>query len=330
MIEAIDLRRLQVLRMVREHGTVTAAAAALHLTPSAVSHQLRQLAREVGVELLERDGRGVRLTAAGHRVVLHADRLHAAWEHVQADLAALQDGRVGTLRLGAFASGVVQLLVPAAIELGRTLPGVEPRLTELSQSADGFARLLTEEIDVALVSPLPDGPHLEDARFEQQRLVVEPMDLVVPGDHPLAGRADATLAEVAHEPWILAGPEGWECHQIAASACAAAGFAPRVVHDAVAPMAVGALVAAHLGVALLPRLAPLPVGVGAVRVPLTGRSTPTRTILAATRRGSSARPEVAAGLAALRAVAASTGVAEVVADAARDRAGAPVPAASPS
>ena len=69
MNSAVDLRRLHVLRMIDAHGTVTAAAAALHLTPSAVSHQMRQLAREVDVELVEPHGRGVRLTAAGRSLV---------------------------------------------------------------------------------------------------------------------------------------------------------------------------------------------------------------------------------------------------------------------
>ncbi|MFB9837268.1 LysR family transcriptional regulator, partial [Actinoallomurus acaciae] len=83
MIESVDLRRLQVLRLVHRHGTVTAAADVLHLTPSAVSHQLRQLARETGVALLEPDGRRVRLTPAGRALVAHADALHAGWERAR-------------------------------------------------------------------------------------------------------------------------------------------------------------------------------------------------------------------------------------------------------
>ena len=91
MVEPIDLRRLQLLRLVHEHGTVTAAAGRVHLTPSAASHQLRQLSRDLGVPLLEPTGRNVRLTQADEKLVAHADALHARWEQARADLSETVD-----------------------------------------------------------------------------------------------------------------------------------------------------------------------------------------------------------------------------------------------
>lgn len=279
MIDAVDLRRLHVLRLVHEYGTVTAAATALHLTPSAVSHQLRQLAREVGIDLLAPDGRGVRLTAAGHRLVAHADELHAGWQRAQADLAALADGEVGRLRMCAFPTAVAGLLAPAAELLAAEAPGLQVQIAEVEEAPEGFDRLLAGQTDIALVAPTSAGPPLDNPRFDQQPLLTEPLDLLVADDHPLNARPSADLGEVAHEPWILAAPGSWDCYQLIASACATAGFTPRVVHEAKSPLAVATLVARGLGVAVVPRLVPLPTHHAVHRVPLQGDPPPQRRIL---------------------------------------------------
>ncbi|CAM5656035.1 LysR family transcriptional regulator OS=Streptomyces tendae OX=1932 GN=GUR47_04055 PE=3 SV=1 [Streptomyces tendae] len=91
----IDLRRLHVLRAVAHYGTVTAAARALHFTPSAASQQIRQLARDLGVDLLEPQGRGVRLTAAAESLLAHADAIEARWDEAEQDLRAGEGPRPG-------------------------------------------------------------------------------------------------------------------------------------------------------------------------------------------------------------------------------------------
>ena len=293
----IDLRRLHVLRMLHEHGTVTATAQALHLTPSAVSQQIRQLSRELGVNLLEPAGRRVRLTPAAHRLLRHADDLYAQWELARADLAAAESGESGELRLCGFPTGLASLLTPAAARLRHAHPRLAVHLAE-SQHTDSFDLLLANEADIAVVVAVPEGPPLDDPRFDQRPVIDDPLDLVVPAAHPLAGRASVELAETAHESWILPS-ESIDHYHVTMVACATAGFAPRIAHQAQEWPAVIALVAHGFGVCLLPRLAPLPAHHAVVRIPLRGRPIPSRRILACIRRGSHRQPAIAKGLEAI-------------------------------
>lgn len=306
-MELPDLRRLHVLRMVDQYGTVTAAAEALHLTPSAVSHQVRQLSRELDAALLEPDGRRVRLTAAGHTLVAHADALHAGWERVRTDLAAHADGSAGTLRICAFPTALAGLVAPAARQLRTTYPRTSLHVAEV-ETADGFGLLLAGDADIAVVVPTPESPSSGDPKFDQQPLLEEPQDLLVAADHPFAGQGAVTLADAAEEPWIVDVPGSRsECYQLLLVACAAAGFTPDVAHYAREWVAVSALVACGFGVALIPRLAPVPPQYPAVRIPLTGNPRPSRRILTCVRRGSADHPAIARGLEALRNVAAGAG-----------------------
>jgi DNA-binding transcriptional LysR family regulator len=294
MIESVDLRRLQVLRLVHRHGTVTAAAEVLHLTPSAVSHQLRQLSRETGVALLEPDGRRVRLTAAGRALVTHADALHANWERAQAELAAYSDGTAGTLRMCGFPTAVAGLLAPAAARL--KTPGLTVHVAEV-ETSDGFDLLLAGETDIAVVVLDPETLPLDDAKFDRRSVLREPFDLITPADHPLAHRPAVTLDAAAREPWILAAPGSCDLYPLAVTACAAAGFTPCVLHHAKDHVAVSALVACGLGVALIPRMATVPPQHAVARIPL--RDAPSRHILACVRLGSDRRPAIERGLDAL-------------------------------
>jgi DNA-binding transcriptional LysR family regulator len=295
----IDLRRLQVLRMLDEHGTVTAAAAALHLTPSAVSQQIRLLGRDVGVELLERVGRGVRLTPAARVLLGHADRLYADWEGVLAEAAAAPAG--GMLRLCAFPTALAALLAPAAAGLRDS--GVAVELTEAG-NAECFALLLAGAVDIAVVLPAPDAPPRDDPRFDQRPLLHDPFDLVVPADHPLASVAAVDLASAAGEAWI--GADRGDDSAIVLAACSAAGFAPRIAHSTEGWNGAVALVSHGFGVCLMPRLAPIPAHHRVVRIPLRGAPAPSRLVLSCVRRGSRGQPAIARGLAALAAVGAQS------------------------
>jgi DNA-binding transcriptional LysR family regulator len=289
----IDLRRLHVLRMLDEHGTVTAAAAALYLTPSAVSQQIRLLGRDLGVELLERVGRGVRLTPSARVLLGHADRLYADWERVLAEASAAP--AVGALRLCAFPTALAALLAPAAADLRDTL---EVELTEAG-NAECFALLLAGAADIAVVLPAPDAPPRDDPRFDQQPLLHDPFDLVVPAGHPLASADALDLAAAADEAWI--GADRGDDSAIVMAACSAAGFAPRIAHSAKEWNSVVALVSHEFGVCLMPRLAPIPAHHRVVRIPLRGSPAPSRTVLTCVRRGSRGQPAIARGLAALAA-----------------------------
>lgn len=296
----IDLRRLQVLRSVHQHGTVTAAAGALHLTPSAVSHQLRELGRELKTTLIEPQGRRIKLTPAALLLVQHSDALLARWEETRAALEAHRSGESGVLRMCGFPTAVA-LLAPAAARLQREHPGLQAHVREC-ESDVGFDLLLADDADLLLLTPTDSGPSPDDARFDQQVVFAEPLDLLTPADHPLVTKRRAALADAGSEPWILPVPGTCDHHHRAMLACAVAGFTPRVAHFATEWNAVAALVAHGLGISLIPRLAELPGDYPIVRVPLTVDPVPTRQIMSCVRRGSRDNPLIQRGLQALREV----------------------------
>jgi DNA-binding transcriptional LysR family regulator len=299
--------RLQALRLLAQHGTVTAAAAALHHTPSAVSAQLRSLAQEVGAPVLEREGRRVRLTAAAMVLLEHADAVAAGWEEVRTRVESLAGPRAGTLTLCGFSTAAAALLPRAVKDVVETHPGTVAKIVE-ADPAECFELLLAEHADLAVVVATDELPPLGDPRFEQQVLGEDPLDLLVPAGHPLAGRESVMLAETAEEGWIM-DRVGRPYHRLVLGACLAAGFKPAVAHEAVEWDTGAALVHAGLGVALVPQLANLPMVYDIVRVPLRGDPRPTRHLRTAVRTGASSQPRITTALRAMRAglAAASTG-----------------------
>lgn len=292
----IDLRRLHVLRAVSHYGTVTAAARALHFTPSAASQQIRQLARDLGVDLLEPQGRGVRLTAAAESLLAHADAIQARWEQAELDLRADHGDPAGLLRVTGFPVAISVLLAPMAVRLGERHPRLSVRITEAGLP-ECFDLLFEGETDLAVIEATPRNPPLGDTRFDQQPLLDDPFDLVVPEDHALAGQSRVDLAEAAREQWIAPVPDS-PCRPHVMSACGAAGFTPDVVHHALDWNVTAHLVAHGLGVALIPRLAQLTPHLPITRVRCTGH--PHRKLLTCTRGGGHTRPAVEAALRELR------------------------------
>jgi molybdate transport repressor ModE-like protein len=286
----IDLRRLQVLRAVQRHGSITAAAQAMHLTPSAASQQVRQLSRDLGVPLLQPRGRGVELTPAAHTLITHADAIHARWEQAQADLRGYAEQDADSVRVVGFATAVSALLAPAVATLRSNHPQLVVRISE-AEPSECFDLLFAEDADLAVVQAVPGEPPPSEASFDVQSLLDDPLDLLVPVVHGLAEERSVPLDAAAREPWVL-GAVGGSSQRIVEAACSTAGFSPEVAHHAVDWGAVSAIVAEGLGVALVPRLARLPAQHPVVRIPLTGDPTPTRRILTATRRGSREHPAV--------------------------------------
>jgi DNA-binding transcriptional LysR family regulator len=294
-------RRLHVLRVVAARGTVTAAAEALNFSPSAVSHQLRSLAKDLGVPLVEQDGRGIRLTGSARVLLKHADDLYARWEEIRSDLAEIDPDHVPSLRLCGFSTAAAALLPHVAAEVRAAHPHCVVRIIE-ADPEDCFDLLLTDRADLAVVVATESIPSSSDPRFDQHPLLDDPLDLLVPADHPLAGRSSVLLSEAADEPWILDRP-GRPYHGLVLTACAAAGFTPEVAHQSAEWDTGAALVGAGLGVALIPRLARLPADYRIVRVPLRGDPTPARHILTGVRRGSRRQPAIATALGALDSLA---------------------------
>ncbi|WP_438489299.1 LysR family transcriptional regulator [Streptomyces sp. S186] len=301
----IEARRLHILRALADHRTVTAAAAALYLTPSAVSQQLAALEQETGHRLVERGARGVRLTAAGDILLGHANAVLAQLERAEAELAAYDKGEEGTVTVAAFATGIGLVLAPALAELAVSAPGIRVRV----QDAEGDASLpmvLDRQVDVAVAVEYRGAPDADDPRLTRVPLYAEPFDAVLPPGHPLAGAAAVPLAGLAKDPWI--GPySGNPCHDVVVLACEYAGFRPDLRHSSDDFRAVVALASAGAGVALVPRSALRGMDLGGVVVRPVDGVAPTRRVFAAVRRGAEGHPLFRPVLAALRTAAAAQG-----------------------
>ncbi|MFI5755103.1 LysR family transcriptional regulator [Streptomyces sp. NPDC051569] len=284
----IDPRRLRILRAVADHRTVTAAAAALYLTPSAVSQQLAALEQETGHALLTRSGRGVQLTAAGDILLTHAHTVLAQLELAEAELAAYAGGAAGEVTVAAFATGIAEVLAPAVRLLSGPHPGIRVRVRD-AEGDESLPMVLDGEADVAVAVEYRGAPREDDLRLSRVPLYAEPFDAVLPAGHPLGLAAEVSLAELADSDWIGPYP-GNPCHDVMQLACERAGFEPRQVHSSDDFRAVVALAGAGAGVALVPRSALRGMeGKGTVVRPVAGPAA-TRRVFAAVRRGAEDHP----------------------------------------
>ncbi|MCL8025977.1 LysR family transcriptional regulator [Nocardioides bruguierae] len=293
--------RLRALAVVAERGTVTAAAQQLGYTPSALSHQLRTLARDLDVRLLEPDGRRVRLTGEAAVLLSRVDDLFAHWERIRAEVQSGPGGGLGRLRLAGFSTAATALLPAAAARVQEAFPRSVVRIVEADPEVC-FEMLLAEQVDLAVVVTTDLLPPTNDPRFEQQPLMEDSLDLLVRSDHRLAARSWVSLTEVARERWIMDRP-GRPYHHMVSTACAAAGFTPDQAHEIVEWETGAALVAAGFGVMLVPRLARVAHDERLSRVPLRGSATPVRHVRTSVRRGTADRPEIALALTELQRVA---------------------------
>lgn len=260
----MDTRHLATLRAVRDRGGVTAAAAALHLTPSAVSQQLRALARDAGVEVVERDGRGIRLTDPGHALADAALDVAVALERAEAAVEEFRSAPHGLVRVAAFQSGA-ELLLPGLLGRVAAMDGVRVELGDEDVAQDQFLPL-TADFDV-VVAHRPDSAYAWPADVRVVPLLREPLDVALPPDHPLATRPVLTPQDLADEPWISV-REGFPVAGVLDAVGAALGRPLRIVQRFNDFGVVEALVAAGHGVSLLPRHT---AGRrGAVLVPLAG------------------------------------------------------------
>ncbi|MBE1574070.1 LysR family transcriptional regulator [Amycolatopsis roodepoortensis] len=287
----IDPRRLRVLRALADHGTVTAAGQALHLTPSAVSQQLAALEAECGQQLLRRRGRRVSLTPAGELMVVHANAVAAELERARATLAALDSGVQGMVRLASFASAITMVVAPAIASLRAGSPGVSMQVQDVEGHAS-IPLLLDGEIDVAITEEYRLSPRTDESRLTRFPLYVEPFDVVLPTAHRLAEASEVDIDALADDEWIAPKP-GNPCRDVLMIVCAN----PAIRHVSDDFHAITTLVAAGEGVALVPRNAFAAVH-GAVAVPLRGEP-PLRRVFAAVRRGSADHPLLKTVLAAL-------------------------------
>ncbi|MFP3986289.1 LysR family transcriptional regulator [Streptomyces sp. E11-3] len=284
----IDPRRLRVLRAVADHRTVTAAASALYLTPSAVSQQLNALEKETGHTLLIRSGKGVTLTAAGEILLVHTHAMLAQLERAEAELAAYAGGAAGEVSVAAFATGIAEVVAPTLGRLSETHPGIRVRVRD-AEGDESLPLVLDGEADLAVAVEYRGAPGADDQRLSRVPLYAEPFDAVLRADHPLAGRERVELAWLDDSDWIGPYP-GNPCHDMVLLACELAGFQPRLVHLSDDFRAVVALAGAGAGVALVPRSALRGMELRDTVVRAVSGPAATRRVFAAVRRGAETHP----------------------------------------
>jgi DNA-binding transcriptional LysR family regulator len=293
----IDVRRLRVLQELERHQTVTAAATALHLSPSAVSQQLALLAQEVGCPVIERDGRNVRLTTAARVLLDHTTELFARLESLTADLQRHQSGDVGVVRVSSFQTAASAIVVPAARELSVTRPRLEIHLVQMD-APRSFEEVAAGRIDISVSVEYIHSPPSADPRFTRVPLLHDEFRALLPAGHRLASRKSVSLADLSDEPWI-GSLLGSPCHFVTMAACASAGFSPKLRHEVDDWAIIVDMVAAGMGIALIPTLARPPQRDDIAIRPLNS-PTVARNIFALTRRGTEEAPTIAAVLLAMK------------------------------
>ena len=278
----LNLSRLKVLQEVIGHGSFSAAAESLSYTQSAVSQAIARLEAETGTTLVIRDRKGVRPTAAGATLVQHAEAIFAQVQSAEDELAAVLGVRGGRLRVASFPSAGATLMPLAVATFRERHPAVELTLAE-GEPEDIAPRLRAGEFDLALLFDFPGVRERAAAGLRSVTLLQDPMHIVLPAEHPLAFKSDLNLADLSEEEWVQTSASS-PCARHVVRSCVAAGFEPRVTFESDDYETVQGLVAAGVGVALIPRLALSRVHPGIVPRELSPHS-PERKVVAATSSG---------------------------------------------
>ncbi|NIH85159.1 LysR family transcriptional regulator [Amycolatopsis granulosa] len=297
----LSLHRLRMLRELYRRGTVTAAAAALHYTASAVSQQLAQLERDVGGKLFERLGRRVQLTELGVVLAEHAEEILKSVERATAAVAEAQDGVTARLTAGVWASVASGLLPFALSALAKEHPGIEVRTKELAPEETAGA-VRDGALDFSFVIDYSDYPMPWDPALTRVVIAVERLHAAVPRGAVPASTVG--LPDLAEHPWILAGPRS-HFGRAVRLACQRHGFEPKINHEVGEQATALAMVAAGLGVTLVSDLGLSLRPPGLDVVALT--EPPMRTVSIAHRRAST-RPSLQLVIDAVRAAAAERGL----------------------
>ncbi len=287
----IDVKRLKVLHEVARQGSFSAAADALSYTQSAISQQIAALERETGTKLVDRGARGIRMTDAGEALVRHADAILTRICDAEAELEAIAGLRGGRVRVASFATAGSTFVPQAIATFHERHPAVEISLKE-DDPEDSVPALKAGQLDVAIVFEPHGAGDLTE--LEAVHLLEDPMSVVLPQDHPLAAKSKIRLKELEAEAWVqptLTCP----CGMVVADACRAVGFEPRVAFESDDYLTVQGLVAAGVGVALIPSLGLATYRPDVAIRPIAG-SNPKRDVLAATLPGGRRSPATQAML----------------------------------
>jgi DNA-binding transcriptional LysR family regulator len=248
----LSVTRLRILKEVAYRGSFSAAAEALSYSQSAISQQIAALEAEAGMGLLERHPRGVSLTAAGQTLVNHAEGILARLDAADAALSAIAGLRGGRLRMASFPTAGATLMPLAIATFRAAYPDVELTLAE-GEPEEIVPRLRAGELDLALLYEF-DAETVLQEDMERLELLEDPMYLALQREHPLAGRSRLRLEDLKRESWVQTSSSS-PCARHVVRSCHAAGFEPDVSFETDDYQTVQGLVAAGVGVALIPELA---------------------------------------------------------------------------
>jgi DNA-binding transcriptional LysR family regulator len=249
----LNVSRLKVLVEVAARGSFSGAAEALSYTQSAVSQQIATLEAETGMTLLERHARGVRVTPAGKALVEHAEGILARLEAAETELSAIAGLRAGRLRMASFPTAGATLMPLAIATFRANHPEIELTLAE-GEPEEIAPRLRAGEFDLALLFEFDEPLDTDVDNLTRVELLQDPMYLALPREHPLAAKNGLRLAELHGEAWVQTSRSS-PCARHVVRSCHAAGFEPNVSFESDDYQTVQGLVAAGVGVALIPELA---------------------------------------------------------------------------
>src|SRR3954471_18929534 len=292
----LNVQRLKVLREVVAQGSFSEAASALNYTQSAVSQAIATLESEAGVPLIERDRRGVRPTSAGDLLAQHAGRILTQLDAAEAELGAIAGIAGGELRMASFPTAGATLMPLAIASFRSAHPEVTLSLVE-GEPEELIPRLRDGEFDLGLIFEF-EGTGALGPGLRSTPLFDDPMKLALPKGHRLARPERVALTDLADDAWV----QTWEasaCARHVVRICRAAGFEPRVSFESDDYLTVQGLVAAGVGVALIPELA-LSQTVSYDTAVTELDPAPVRHVVAATRGATVALPAAAAMLDLLR------------------------------
>lgn len=284
----MDIRRLQLLRELADRGSITAVAAATHRTASAVSQQLKVLETEVGVPLTERHGRGLVLTGAGLALAETARRIAVAIESAEALWNEFTLSPQGSVSVSTFPTAG-QMLLPGVLRSLRDEPGLDVVVTDHDMPLPDFAQL-TPDYDIVIADSQGIPAHWRERGLRVVPLMTEPFDVALPVGHPLVEKSVVRAVDLVDDDWIGA-PVGYPYDRVHERLSAAVGREPRIVQRIMDNLIVERLVAAGVGIAILPRFTTRSHGNGIVTRPISGLPAE-RQISALLRADRAERPSV--------------------------------------
>jgi DNA-binding transcriptional LysR family regulator len=249
-----DLRLLNVLREVALRGSFSAAAESLAYTQPAISQQIARLEKHVGVKLIEREPRGVRLTPAGEVLVRHTERVMAQLAAADEELQEVAAQARGRIRIGSFATAA-GTIVPRAVAAFRPLrPAIEVEISLLDPH-ESIPAVRRGDLEIAITEEGGFESEVDTGGLQIEHLLDDHMWVSLPVDHPLATRPTVDLVDLRDEDWMFACLSG-TCadSNVVLRACRDAGFQPRIAYQSDDYFAIQGLVASGMGVALIPGL----------------------------------------------------------------------------